>query len=205
MSAAKMVEYFYDLSSPYAYMAVDEVQLVAARCGATLVWRPFLLGGLFGELGIDGPPVLEASANKRAYDKRDMARWAELRRLPYSWPSLFPLNAVKPLRVLLQLEGADHARAARRLFIAYWGEGADISDPACLAKLLDGEGLEGAALVQGTTDTEVKKRLFTNTKEAFERGACGAPTFFVGDLMFWGQDRLDMVERALSGWRPRAG
>jgi 2-hydroxychromene-2-carboxylate isomerase len=205
MNSSKTLEYFYDLSSPYAYMAVEEAQLVAARCNAELIWKPFLLGGMFKELGLTGPPVLQASDNKRAFYLRDMQRWSELRRLPFSWPSIFPLNAILPLRVMLQLEGADHARACRRLFSAYWGADQNISDPATLAALLDEEGLNGAALLEGTQNPEVKKRLFANTAEALSRGACGAPTFFVGDLMFWGQDRLDMVEKALNGWRPKHG
>ena len=204
MSQAKTLEYFYDLSSPYAYMAVEEVQLVAARCRAELVWKPFLLGGMFRELGLTGPPVLSASENKRNYYMKDMMRWSELRRLPFTWPGIFPLNAILPLRVMLQLEGAEHARACRRLFSAYWGDDQDISDPGTLSGLLDEEGLDGAALIQGTQNPEVKKMLFANTEEAHKRGACGAPTFFVGDLMFWGQDRLDMVERALNGWRPKS-
>ena len=205
MSSVKTLEYFYDLSSPYAYMAVDEVQLVAARCNAEVVWKPFLLGGMFKDLGLTGPPVLQASENKRVYYLKDMQRWSELRRLPFRWPSIFPLNAILPLRVMLQLEGAEHAKACRRLYTAYWGEDQNISDPTTLGGLLDEVGLDAQRLIQGTQDPAVKAKLFANTEEAFTRGACGAPTFFVGDLMFWGQDRLDMVERALSGWRPQSG
>jgi 2-hydroxychromene-2-carboxylate isomerase len=205
MNTGKTLEYFYDFSSPYAYMAVEEVQLVAARCNAELVWKPFLFGGLFKDLGLTGPPVLEASENKRMYYLRDMQRWSELRRLPFRWPSIFPLNAILPLRVMLQLEGPDHAKACRQIYVAYWGDGRDISDPGVLGQVLEDAGLDAQSLLQGTQNPAVKQRLFSHTDEALKRGACGAPTFFVGDLMFWGQDRLDMVERALNGWRPQSG
>ena len=205
MNTNKTLEYFYDLSSPYAYMAVEEVQLVAARCNAELVWKPFLLGGMFKDLGLTGPPVLQASENKRMYYLRDMQRWSELRRLPFRWPNIFPLNAILPLRVMLQIDPPDHARVCRRVFSAYWGEDKDISNPSVLSTLLEELGLDAQALLQGTQNPDVKAKLFAHTEEAYQRGACGAPTFFVGDLMFWGQDRLDMVERALNGWRPQSG
>ena len=205
MNTNKTLEFFYDLSSPYAYMAVEEVQLVAARCNAELIWKPFLLGGMFKDLGLTGPPVLQASENKRMYYLRDMQRWSELRRLPFRWPSIFPLNAILPLRVMLQIDGSDHARVCQRVYSAYWGEDQDISNPGILTALLNELGLDAQALLQGTQNPDVKAKLFEHTEEAYTRGACGAPTFFVGDLMFWGQDRLDMVERALNGWRPQSG
>lgn len=201
----RTVEYFYDFSSPYAYLAHEEIQRVAERAAAQVIWRPFLLGGLFKALGSAMVPIMEASAAKRAFYTHDMGRWAELRGLPLAWPSRFPMNTIRALRVVLQLDGDEHVTAATAIFRAYWADDRDINDPATLVEVLDQAGLNGQLLLDGTADPDVKQRLFTATDEAFARGACGAPAFFVGDLHFWGQDRLDMVERALNGWTPAAG
>ncbi len=215
---SKRLEYFYDFSSPYAYLAHEEVQRVAERTGAELVWRPFFLGGLFKALGTALVPINAASEAKRAYFRKDLHRWAELRGLPYGWPTRFPMNTIAALRVVLQLQGREHAeahaRAAAGIFRAYWGEDRDISDKAVLADVLTGAGLDAEALLAGTADPDVKASLFAATDELFGRGGCGAPAFFVGDvgdvgdtgaLHFWGQDRLAMVERVLGGWTPTHG
>lgn len=205
----RQLEYFYDFSSPYAYLAHEEVAAAAARHGAELVYRPFFLGGLFKKLGSALVPIQQATPEKRAWLGKDISRWAELRGLPFSWPERFPMNTILALRVMLQLLGPEHAdahaRACGAIFRAYWAEGRDINDPAVLAELLQGVGLDAEALLQNTRDPGVKARLFAATDELYERGGVGAPALLVGDLCFWGQDRFEMVERALDGWRPTRG
>ena len=201
----KQFEYFYDFSSPYAYLACEEVERIAQRTGATVVWRPFFLGGLFKALGSSLVPIQEASPAKRAWLSRDIDRWGEWREIAIKWPSRFPMNTIRALRVVLQLEGEPHAAAAKAIFHAYWEHDRDINDAAVLIEILNAAGLDGEALLAGTQEAEVKQRLFTNTDELLERGGCGAPAFFVGDLHFWGQDRLEMVEKAIDGWQPAAG
>lgn len=209
MTNPRTLEYFYDFSSPYAYLAHQEAADVATKHGATLVYRPFLLGGLFKQLGSSLVPINDASVQKRAWLSRDLSRWAELRGLPYAWPDKFPMNTITALRVVLQLMGpehtAAHARACAAIYQAYWGHGENISDPTVLLALLNGIGLDGQALLEGTRDPAVKALLFAATDEAHSRGAVGAPTFFVGDICFWGQDRFEMVGRALDGWVPAKG
>ncbi len=198
------LEYFYDFSSPYAYLASRAAEEVAHAHGAELVWRPFLLGAVFKAIGGEIVPIAAATDQKRKVLHADIHRYAEWRGLAFAWPTIFPMNTIAALRVVLQLEGDDHARAARRIFDAYWGEDRDISDLAVLRALLDEIGLDGAALIAGCADAEVKERLKAATAEAVARGVCGAPSFFVGDLLFWGQDRLEtLVARALDGWVPR--
>jgi len=199
------VEYFYDLSSPYAYLAHEEVARVAEAKGATVRWRPFFLGGLFKSLESQIVPFNEASPAKRNILRQDMFRWAEVRSLPFSWPSVFPMMTVRPMRVLVQLDGEAHAALARHLFRQYWGHDVNIGDATVLHAILMSQGFDADALLAGCDDPEVKQKLVAATDEARQRGACGAPTFFVGDLLFWGQDRLDFVARALDGWRPRQG
>ena len=197
-------EYFYDFSSPYAYLAHEEVERVAERAGAVAVWKPFFLGGLFKSLGSALVPIQEATPQKRRVLNQDIMRWGDWREIAIRWPSRFPMNTIRALRVVLQLDGAapEHKAAATAIFHAYWEYDRDINDPAVLADVLNAAGLDAEELLTGTNDPDVKQRLFTNTDDLFQRGGCGAPAFFVGDLHFWGQDRLEMVERALGGWRP---
>ncbi len=196
------VEFFYDLSSPYAYLAHEEIGKISATYGATVMWRPLLLGGLFKKFGIDKAPILGASPNKQRVLMDDMYRWAALRDLPFAWPALFPLNAVRPLRVLCQLEGPVHVKLASDLFRRYWGEGENIADAQVLHAILAAIGLDADALLAGAENPAVKQRLIDNTAEAFARGACGAPTFFVGPHLVWGNDRMEFVSRLLQGWEP---
>ncbi len=197
------LDYYYDFSSPYAYLACEEVQRIAERSGVSVGWRPFLLGGLFRQLGSTMVPILEATPQKQDMYRKDMHRWAELRGLPMNWPSRFPMRTILPLRVMVQLEGDDHGRACERIFKAYWAQDQDISDPDVLLALLNETGLDGAALLEGTQQPEHKAKVIENGEQLFQLGSCGAPSFVVGgDIVFWGQDRLQMVERSLGGWRP---
>mgnify|MGYP001295011692 CR=1 FL=1 len=205
----KTLEFFYDFSSPYAYLAHEEAERVSEGHGATLVYRPFFLGGLFKSLESALVPIHEASEQKRKWLSKDIGRWAEIREMPFQWPTQFPMNTITALRVVLQLLGDENAEAHRRvcraIFRAYWADDLNISDPEVLAKVLDSADVDAVALLTKTREPQVKALLFSATEEALERGAVGAPTFFVDDLCFWGQDRFEMVSRALQGWRPKGG
>ena len=201
----KQVEYFYDLSSPYAYLAHEAIGELARGHGAEVVWRPFFLGGLFKTLRTETVPFNAGSPQKQAILRKDIYRWAELRDLPLAWPSIFPMSTVRAMRVLMQLHGEAHSGLARHLFRQYWAHDANIGDPLVLRQLLETQGLDADALLAGCELPEVKQRLVDATAEAVARGACGAPTFFVGQHLVWGQDRLDHVARLLDGWQPKRG
>lgn len=196
------IEFFYDFSSPYAYLAHEEIERVAAVHEATVHWRPFLLGGLFHALGSANAPIAEATPAKRRHLLADLHRWAEVRDLPFRWPSRFPMMTVRPLRVVLQLQGDKRRRASGAIYRAYWGADRDIADAVVLAEVLSEGGFDAEALLAGCANPEVKEQLRRNTEELLSRGGIGAPAFLVGDLHFWGQDRFEFVERALQGWRP---
>ncbi|MEZ4297497.1 MAG: 2-hydroxychromene-2-carboxylate isomerase [Polyangiaceae bacterium] len=198
----RTVEMFFDFSSPFAYLAAVRVREVAGRAGARVAYRPFLLGGLFHAIGTPNVPLFEMPEAKRRHAAADMARWAARFGAPFRFPTRFPMNTVKPLRMVLALPDEQRPPFIDAVFRAYWGDDRDIGDPATLAEIATSLGLDGTALVARTGDDDLKRALRDATEEAARRGAFGAPTFFVGDLMFWGQDRLDMVERALQGWRP---
>ena len=201
----KQVEYFYDVSSPYAYLAHEEITRVAERHGAEVIWRPFFLGGLFKSLQAQIVPFNDGSPQKQAILRADMYRWAEVRGIPFQWPTIFPMMTVRPMRVLVQVEGDVHAALARHLFRAYWAHDQNIADPVVLHQILESQGLDAEALLAACDRADVKQKLLDATAEALTRGACGAPTFFVGKHLVWGQDRLDFVGRLLDGWEPRHG
>ena len=197
------VSFFFDVSSPFAYLASTQIEALARRNHARVRFRPFLLGGLFREIGTPDVPLFAMPAAKREHASRDMARWAEHYGVPIRFPTRFPMNTVKALRMILALPDHDQPALVHALFRALWVDDRDLQDDAELTKIADDAALDGATLVARTRDEAIKQSLKDATKEAERLGLCGAPSFLVGDLLFWGQDRLLFVEKALRGWRPR--
>jgi len=191
----KRVEFFYDYTSTYSYIAHREIERVAAATGAELVFRPMVLGFVFKATGNSMPASVPA---KGAYMMRDVARWAHRHGLPFQVPSVFPVNSIRALRgAVAALQDGVLPAYHHAVMTAYWGDGKDIGDRDVLVAVANGAGLDGEALITRTDDPAVKEQLKANTDEAVRRGVFGAPTFFVGDEMFWGNDRLDFVEEAL--------
>ncbi len=191
------IEFFYDFTSPYSYLAATQIENVAARAGVSFAPKPFVLGAVFKAVGNQGPASYPAKA---AYSLKDVAAWSELYGIPFTFPDAFPINAMKAHRLVLAV--ADEAAAWKlslRIYRAYWGEGQDITNVQLLADLATESGLDAPALLARTEQQDIKDRLRANTDSAIERGAFGAPTFFVGDQMFLGNDRLMFVERAARG------
>ena len=199
----KELSFFFDFSSPFAYLASTQVEALAARSGATLRFRPFLLGALFKALGGPDVPLFTMPPPKQRHARDDMFRWADFYGVPLRFPARFPMNTVKALRMVLQLQEDQRAPLIHAIYRAYWADDRDINDDAVLAELATGVGLDGPALLAGTKQDAVKERLKVATDEAVKLGLFGAPCFMVDDLLFWGQDRLVFVEKALQGWRPR--
>ncbi len=188
------LEFFYDFVSPYSYLASTRVEAEAARVGATVRFRPFLLGGVFNATGNRAP--IETPA-KGKYLPTDLGRWARRLGVPFAWPAKFPVLTVLPLRAAFAAEKAGVlVPFTYAVYRAYWAEGKDISDGAVVAAAATAAGLDGAALVAAAP--EYKEALKASTQEAVDRGSFGAPTFFVGDEMFIGNDRLDFAIEALA-------
>jgi 2-hydroxychromene-2-carboxylate isomerase len=192
------IDFFYDFSSPYAYLGSTQIEKVAAKHGATLRWKPFLLGALFKKIGTPDVPMLATSEAKRRYLAQDLNDWAEYWGVPLAWPSRFPMRTVLPLRLALAVGEAARPALSHAIYRAFWVEDRDISDPAVLATLCGDAG----ALERAQTDPAIKQALIDLTTEAERAGVCGAPSFIVGGHLFWGQDRLDMVDQVLGGWKP---
>lgn len=198
MTASKELSFFFDFSSPFAYLGATQVEAVAAKTGAIVRYRPFLLGGLFREIGTPNVPLFAVPESKRRHFLADMARWADFYGVPISFPTRFPMNTVKPLRIVLCLSDNDRearGRAVTAIFNALWVEDRDISDDAVLLNVLTEAGFHGEELLSRATTDNAKTALRNATEEAKRLGVCGAPCFLVGDQLFWGQDRLLFVEK----------
>jgi 2-hydroxychromene-2-carboxylate isomerase len=190
------LEFFYDFTSPYSYLASTRVEQVAREAGAELRWRPFLLGGVFKATGNRAP--IETVAKGRAM-WIDLERWARRLDVPLRRPTTFPIPSILALRTALAIEAAALPAATHAIFRAAWAEGRDVADATVLAAILTEAGLDGAALVAAAPDQ--KTALLRQTQEAVDRGAYGAPTFLIGDELFTGNDRLDFVAEALARGR----
>ena len=195
-------DFFYDFSCPYAYLAHTQVEALCQRGGAELRWRPFLLGGVFKAIGADGPSMPAAKAR---HNLLDMHRWADHLGVPLRMPPTHPNRTVLALRAALAA-GSDLPRASKAIYAAYWVDALDVSEPPVLKVALDGAGLDGAALLTAAEQPSIKDDLRKRTDEAVALGVFGAPTFVVTSAastegqLFWGQDRMLFVEKALAGW-----
>lgn len=193
------LEFFFELSSPYSFLAATQVHALAERTGADITWKPFLLGAIFKAQGAALPA---SNPFKARYMFQDLTRWAARYGVDFSWPSRFPINAVKGHRAALaaRLQGGDDAleRMALATYHAYWSHDRDIADPEVLGDVAAEIGLDRGALLEAMATQEIKDELRAYTDDALARGVFGAPTFFLGEQMFWGNDRLDFVEQAVS-------
>lgn len=197
---SKRIEFFYDVSSPWTYLAFVNVQKLAQEEGAEIDWRPFLVGGVFNAVN---PTMYRMRENpvpaREAWVKRDLQAWARLAGLKIAFPpKVFPVNSVKALRGLLwaKTQGRE-VELATAFFELYWSEDRDISQDEVVAEAASRAGLDPARLLQAITEPGVKEQLKANTDELIARGGFGSPTMFVGDEMFFGNDRLPLVRDAL--------
>ncbi len=189
------LELLYDLSSPYSYLTSTQIEGLAARAGVRLVLKPFALGAVFKEQGITSSSQIP---ERRKYMEQDLQRWAKRYGVPFQVPTPFPTNSILANRAALAAdEIGEQPKAMAALFRRYFADGKDLALPENVIAALTGAGLDGAALVARAQTQPVKDRLRQITDEAIRRGAFGAPTIFVGEEMFWGNDRLDFVEEAV--------
>ena len=194
---AKTVEFYFDFGSPYSYLAYKALPAIAAARGAQILWRPMLLGGVFKATGNHSPAEIAA---KSAWMQRDMERWAARYGAAFKRNPHFPINTLTLMRGAagMQLRGMDFGKYAETIFCAMWAEPRNLGDAQELAAVLREAGFDPSEFQSLVNDATVKERLRQQTEEAVARGVFGAPTFFVGDEMFWGQDRLDFVAAALT-------
>jgi 2-hydroxychromene-2-carboxylate isomerase len=203
MSAgAKPIDFYFEFSSPYGYVAAELVDDFARRVGRPVTWRPFLLGPVFK---ITGQPPLIDIPMKGEYARKDFARSARQHKVAYRHPGKFPIGTVAALRAFYWTHDRDPAQAqalAKALYRAYFAEGRDISAPATVVEVAKTVGVDEAALAAALEDPAVKDRAKREVDAAIAAGVFGSPFFVVDGEPFWGVDRMPMLEQWVrtGGW-----
>ena len=202
------LEFFFDCSSPWTYLAFENIQPIAAHHAVDILWRPMLVGGVFNTVN---PTVYAGRANppppiKTRYAAKDTRDWAAYTGIRIGAPPVFPVNSVKAMRgAFVALEHDLLVPYARRVFDTYWGDLQDISRDDVLLPIVAAVGLDAGEFQHKINDSLYKDRLRANTDELMARGGFGSPSIFIDDTdMYFGNDRLALVDYRLAG-RPRRG
>jgi 2-hydroxychromene-2-carboxylate isomerase len=194
----KTVEFLFDVGSPYTYLAYHQLPKIAKKQGAQIIWTPVLLGGLFHATGNKSPAEVPA---KGRYSNVDLQRWAKAYGVELQMNPDFPINTMPLMRgaVAMQMRSEElFHRYLRAVFSTMFEKPRNLNLHAEIGAMLAHAGFDPTQFTALISDQAIKDRLKENTDGAVARGAFGAPTFFVGGEMFWGQDRLDFVAAALA-------
>jgi 2-hydroxychromene-2-carboxylate isomerase len=197
---AKRLEFYFDCSSPWTYLAFTRVHDVVERTKADIIWKPILVGGVFNAVNQD---VYERRANpdprKSVHYAKDLQDWASYAGIVIGQPSVFPVNSVRAMRgALIAQDDGKLVPFVRAVFEAYWGDLEDISLPEVVGRIAGSLGYDPASFLAKTDEPAIKNRLRANTDELIARGGFGSPTMYVnGEDMYFGNDRLPLVEAAL--------
>ena len=194
------LEFFYDCSSPWTYLAFHQIEGLCEETGAELTWKPILVGGVFNEINRS---VYEQRANpvpaKARYYQKDLGDWAKAAGLEIGQPAVFPVNSVKAMRgAFVALDAGCISEYSRAVFEAYWGQLEDISKDEILRPIVERVGLPAEDFFSEIARPKCKARLRQNTEELIRRGGFGSPTIFVDrNDMYFGNDRLSLVRNTL--------
>ena len=194
-----MIEFFFDCSSPWTYLAFHNIQPLAREFGEEISWRPILVGGIFNTINPSVYATREHPVEaKLAYQKKDMADWARSAGLAIKMrPTVFPVNSVKAMRGCILL-AEDMVPFARAVFEAYWGGDRDISRDDVLIEVCQRVGVDPAKFLEGISQQAIKDQLKANTDEVMARGGFGSPTIFIDRTdMYFGNDRMPLIREAL--------
>jgi len=197
-----MIDFYFEFSSPYGYIASQVAEEAEKRMGRPMRWRPFLLGPVFKVTG--QAPLVEIPM-KGEYSKRDFSRTARMHEVPFRYPAKFPIGTVAALRAFYWLDDRDPKKArelAKALYRAYFVDGVDISEPAAVLEIAKGLGIDAEALAKALEDPAIKERGKKEVDAALAAGVFGSPFFIVDGEPFWGVDRLPMLEAWVrkGGW-----
>jgi 2-hydroxychromene-2-carboxylate isomerase len=199
---SKSIDFYFDFSSPYAYFASTRIDAVMARQGATVEWRPFLLGAVFK---VNGAAPLTAVPLKGEYSRHDWERAARRYGVPFRMPAQFPFGTVTACRAYYHLRETDAAgavRLAKALFHAAFGQGRDLSPVEAVGAVAEAHGFDAEDILTGIQRPAIKEKLKHEVEAAMARGVFGAPFFIVDGEGFWGNDRVEEVAQWVEsgGW-----
>jgi 2-hydroxychromene-2-carboxylate isomerase len=202
MTSKAPIDFYFEFSSPYGYIASQLADDFEKRVGRPLRWRPFLLGPVFK---ITGQPPLVEIPMKGEYSRYDFMRSARMHRVPYKHPSKFPIGTVAAMRAFYWLDDRDSAQAralARALYKAYFVDGLDISAPATVIEIAKSAGIDATALATALEDPALKERAKKEVDNAIAANVFGSPFFIADGEPFWGVDRMPMLEEWIrtGGW-----
>jgi len=196
---SKTIDYYFALGSVWSYMGAERLEAIAGRHKAAIDYRPVDMGALFEQTG--GLPLPKRAPARQAYRLVEIERWRDFLGIPVTLkPRFFPVDISKATGMIIAARQAGHpcGQVCIALQRALWAEEKDISDPQILLDIAAAAGLDGPALLEAGESDAVKSELEDNTRRAIEAGAFGAPSYVYNGILFWGQDRLDFLDRALA-------
>lgn len=189
------VEFYYDFASPYCYLVSTQIEAICKKYNAAVEWKPFLLGGVFKETGNHSPILIPS---KKTYIVEDLGDWARHYGVEFDFPALYPVQSLRAMRgALAAIEKRKIRDYTHKLFRLYWVQGKDLSQDEVLKRAVCEIGMDADWFLSRIAEQDIKDKLREETAKAVKRGAFGAPTVFIGDKMFWGNDRLTFVEEYL--------
>ena len=194
------LEFFYDCSSPWTYLAFSEIENLVARQDLKLIWKPILVGGVFNS---SNPSVYASRENpikaKQDYSTKDLQDWSKVRGLTINWPDIFPVNSVKAMRgAFYAINKEMISEYSSKVFFSYWTEGNDISHDEVLNEIISSLDFDSQDFFSFIELDQTKELLKSNTQELIDRGGFGSPTIFINEKnMFFGNDRLQLIEEIL--------
>lgn len=194
------LEFFYDCSSPWTYLAFEGIESLGKRQNYQLIWKPILVGGIFN---LTNPSVYESRSNpvkeKLAYSQKDMKDWSKVRGIEFNWPDIFPINSVKAMRgSFFAINEGLVVEYSREVFRSYWTDGKDISNIDVLSEIVKSLDMDAVRFLEFIDKDETKEALKKNTQELIGRGGFGSPTIYLNETdMYFGNDRLHLIEELI--------
>ena len=195
------LEFFYDCSSPWTYLAFSEIENLTTRHKLDLIWKPILVGGVFNAVN---PSVYATRANpvkeKSKYSNKDLQDWCKVRGIVINWPKVFPVNSVKAMRgAFYAIEKGAISEYSSKVFYSYWTEGKDISQPAILSEIINSLNINEEEFFSYIEEETTKQALKLNTQELMDRGGFGSPTNYLNETdMFFGNDSLQLIDELIN-------
>jgi 2-hydroxychromene-2-carboxylate isomerase len=199
MEKSNCIEFYFDCSSPWTYLAFVEILPLSQRQNIEIIWKPILVGGVFNSVNQDVYQFRKnPNALKLEYSADDLNLWAKHRDINICKPKIFPVNSVKAMRgCLFAMQKNCLPLFAQKVFDTYWGKGVDISDETIIMEIAEETGLSSHDFKQYIHSQEAKDLLMSNSAQLIEKKGFGSPTFFYRDHMFFGNDRLHLLEEVI--------